>query len=97
LPKFLPLSVDSVKYRDAVVSLLFGGLITVLLLNVISVPMVSDLKTYFGNNSLSLGKGLNVVNVILVDFRALDTLGEAIVLAAAALGIYSLLKLRIEK
>lgn len=97
LPKFLPLSVDSVKYRDAVVSILFGGLITVLLLNVISVPMVSDLKTYFGDNSLSLGKGLNVVNVILVDFRALDTLGEAIVLAVASLGIYSLLKLRIEK
>ncbi len=97
LPKFLPLSVDSVKYRDAVVSILFGGLITVLLLNVTSEPMVSDLKTYFGDNSLSLGKGLNVVNVILVDFRALDTLGEAIVLAIAAIGIYSLLKLRMEK
>lgn len=97
LPKFLPLSVDSAKYRDAVVALLFGGVITVLLLNVISVPMVSDLKTYFGDNSLSLGKGLNVVNVILVDFRALDTLGEVIVLSVAAIGIYSLLKLRMEK
>lgn len=97
LPKFLPLSVDSVKYRDAAVSILFGGLISVLLLNVTSEPMVSDLKTYFGDNSLSLGKGLNVVNVILVDFRALDTLGEAIVLAIAAIGIYSLLKLRMEK
>jgi len=97
LPKFLPLSVDSVKYKDAIVALFFGGTITVLLLNVISVPMASDLKTYFGDNSLSLGKGLNVVNVILVDFRALDTLGEVIVLSVAATGIYSLLKLRMEK
>ena len=46
---------------------------------------------------MPLGKGLNVVNVILVDFRALDTLGETIVLAAAAIGIYALLKLRMEK
>lgn len=97
LPKFLPLSVDSAKYRDAVVALFFGAVISVLLMNVISVPMVSDLKTYFGDNSLSLGKGLNVVNVILVDFRALDTLGEVIVLSVAAIGIYSLLKLRMEK
>lgn len=97
LPKFLPLSSDSLKLRDGLVSLLFGGLITILLLSIMSNPMISDLKGYFGDNSLSLGKGLNVVNVILVDFRALDTLGECIVLAVAAIGIYALLKLRIEK
>jgi multicomponent Na+:H+ antiporter subunit A len=38
-----------------------------------------------------------MVNVILVDFRALDTLGEITVLAVAAIGIYALLKLRMEK
>ena len=32
--------------------------------------------------------------MILVDFRALDTLGEIVVLAVAAAGVYSLLKLR---
>jgi multicomponent Na+:H+ antiporter subunit A len=36
------------------------------------------------------GGGSNVVNVILVDFRGLDTLGEITVLAVAALGIVSL-------
>jgi multicomponent Na+:H+ antiporter subunit A len=35
-----------------------------------------------------------VVNVILVDFRALDTLGEITVLAIAGIGVYVLLKLR---
>jgi multicomponent Na+:H+ antiporter subunit A len=42
------------------------------------------------------GKGRNVVNVILVDFRAIDTLGEITVLAIAALGVYALLKLKLD-
>jgi multicomponent Na+:H+ antiporter subunit A len=37
-----------------------------------------------------------VVNVILVDFRALDTLGEITVLSVAAIGVYALLRLRLE-
>jgi multicomponent Na+:H+ antiporter subunit A len=44
-----------------------------------------------------LAKGRNIVNVILVDFRALDTMGEITVLAVAAIGVYSLLKLYIRK
>jgi multicomponent Na+:H+ antiporter subunit A len=36
------------------------------------------------------GDGKNVVNVILVDFRGLDTLGEITVLAAAAIGSVAL-------
>jgi multicomponent Na+:H+ antiporter subunit A len=35
-----------------------------------------------------------VVNVILVDFRALDTLGEISVLGIAALGVWAMLRLR---
>tara|TARA_Y100000588_G_scaffold67563_1_gene68479 strand:+ start:80 stop:1144 length:1065 start_codon:yes stop_codon:yes gene_type:complete len=37
------------------------------------------------------GEGHNVVNVILVDFRGFDTLGEITVLATAALGVWSML------
>jgi len=35
--------------------------------------------------------GHNVVNVILVDFRGLDTLGEITVLAVAALAAYAVI------
>jgi multicomponent Na+:H+ antiporter subunit A len=42
--------------------------------------------------ALPEGHGRNVVNVILVDFRGLDTLGEITVLAVAALGIVSLVQ-----
>jgi multicomponent K+:H+ antiporter subunit A len=41
-----------------------------------------------------LAKGYNVVNVILVDFRGLDTFGEIVVLAIAALGAVALLRVR---
>ncbi len=44
--------------------------------------------------SLPEAGGRNVVNVILVDFRALDTLGEITVLAVAAVGIVSLVGIR---
>lgn len=97
LPKFLYFSSKAIKLRDGILAILLGGLITILLLSVISLPVDTQLKEYFGQASMPLGKGLNVVNVILVDFRALDTLGETIVLAVAAIGIYALLKLRMEK
>ncbi len=51
-------------------------------------PSVSD--TYL-RQALPEGGGRNVVNVILTDFRALDTLGEIAVLAIAALGVTSLM------
>jgi multicomponent Na+:H+ antiporter subunit A len=43
-----------------------------------------------------LAKGKNVVNVILVDFRGIDTLIEITVLIVAAIGVYGLLKLRLK-
>jgi multicomponent K+:H+ antiporter subunit A len=47
---------------------------------------------YFLANSVPGGGGTNVVNVILVDFRGFDTLGEITVLAIAAIGIYAMLE-----
>jgi multicomponent Na+:H+ antiporter subunit A len=41
------------------------------------------LSEYFGENALAAAHGRNVVNVILVDFRAIDTLGEITVLLVA--------------
>lgn len=48
---------------------------------------------FFTENSLSLGGGKNIVNVTLVDFRGLDTMGEITVLCIAALGVYVLIAL----
>jgi len=51
---------------------------------------------WYGNHALDQGHGHNVVNVILVDFRALDTLGEITVLGIAAIGVIALVIMRRE-
>lgn len=51
-----------------------------------------SISPYFIENSLPIGKGTNVVNVILVDIRGYDTMGEITVLGVAALGGYALLR-----
>lgn len=50
-----------------------------------------SISSFFMEQSLPGGGGANVVNVILVDFRGFDTLGEITVLAVAAIGIFALL------
>ncbi|GBF76889.1 Na+/H+ antiporter subunit A [Paenibacillus sp. 598K] len=54
-------------------------------------PSISD---FFKANTYELGGGQNMVNVILVDFRALDTLLEVLVLGIVGLGIMMLVKHR---
>ena len=93
--QFADLSSSATRIRDGVLALTAGGLMTALVLIVTAEPGRSRLAPYFAENSLLLAKGRNVVNVILVDFRALDTLGEITVLAVAAIGVYTLLKLRL--
>lgn len=51
----------------------------------------NDTANYMLDSSYAKAFGKNVVNVILVDFRALDTFGEVVVVAIAALGVGSLL------
>ena len=94
LPQFALLSNRATRVRDLVVALSIGGLMTLLVLVTVSQPLSSHISTWFLEQSLPAGHGRNVVNVILVDFRALDTLGEITVLAVAALGVYGLLKKR---
>jgi multicomponent Na+:H+ antiporter subunit A len=97
LPRYASFTTTVAHIRDAIVALVAGGLITVLILMVTSIPLHSRLAPYFAENSVVLAKGRNIVNVILVDFRGLDTFGEITVLAVAALGVYALLKLRLRK
>jgi multicomponent Na+:H+ antiporter subunit A len=52
------------------------------------------LTDFFERTSVPGGFGRNVVNVILVDFRALDTLGEITVLAIASVAAYMLVARR---
>jgi len=93
LPRFASLSSAATRARDALVALAAGGLMTALVLAVGQTrPASTALTDFYARSSLPEGLGRNVVNVILVDFRALDTLGEITVLTIAALGVFALLK-----
>ena len=94
LPLFTLLSTPVERLRDAGMAAAIGGLMTLLMLYVLSQPLVPHVSDFFLANSLTAAHGRNVVNVILVDFRALDTLGEITVLAVAAIGVFGLLKSR---
>ncbi|MBQ0743997.1 MAG: DUF4040 domain-containing protein [Pseudomonas sp.] len=73
------------------VAVLFGLAVSLLIMTAVSQPLPGDLADWFLANSLPAGYGSNVVNVILVDFRAVDTLGEILVVAIAALAASTLL------
>ncbi len=95
LPEYLKLSTTVHRYRDGTIALLGGLMMTTIILLVTNYPLTSELKLFYAENSYVLAKGRNVVNVILVDFRALDTLGEIVVLSIAALGVMALMKLKL--
>ncbi|WP_220498009.1 putative monovalent cation/H+ antiporter subunit A [Stieleria mannarensis] len=97
LPDFRRLSSAATRVRDAVIAVVAGATITALLLFAMTVRSDHPISDYYSAHSVAEAHGRNLVNVILVDFRALDTLGEITVLSIAAIGVYSLLKLRASK
>lgn len=80
------------RSRDFLIALSAGILIAVISYVVMMKPSNRILSHFYLENALSGGGGLNVVNVILVDFRSFDTLGEITVLSIVALTVFSLLR-----
>lgn len=76
---------------DAIVSISSGVLVTILVLKSKALDFGSTTSKQLTEWSYPEAHGSNVVNVILVDFRALDTLGEIVVLFIAAVGVWALL------
>jgi multicomponent Na+:H+ antiporter subunit A len=85
------------RARDAVTSIAFGGVMSLLVLATLTADVRETISRFFVEQSLPAAHGRNVVNVILVDFRALDTMGEIAVLALAGLGVLVLLRIHAER
>ncbi|QIB52841.1 monovalent cation/H+ antiporter subunit A [Pseudomonas sp. OIL-1] len=98
LPRYTPRTSSRTRsFRDLILAGLAGLLVGGLTFAVLTRPY-DTIASFFLENSYSGGGGTNVVNVILVDFRGFDTMGEVTVLAIAAVAIYALvdgLRLRI--
>jgi multicomponent Na+:H+ antiporter subunit A len=87
------LSPRIVRYRDALIAAGAGTLIGSVVLTVSRSETAPRLREYFAEFGPTVGHGRNIVNVILVDFRAFDTMAEITVLATAAIGVRALLRL----
>lgn len=77
-------------FRDIIIASFIGGIVATLNFAILTSP-AETISDFFIANAKTGGGGTNVVNVILVDFRGFDTLGEITVLAIAAAGIHKLL------
>ncbi|BAK66080.1 putative Na(+)/H(+) antiporter subunit A/B [Sphingobium sp. SYK-6] len=84
----------AMRGRDALIATALAGLLCLGILDMAAGEHVSAASSFFGRMSYVAARGHNVVNVILVDFRGFDTLGETMVIAVAAVLAGSLLAAR---
>jgi multicomponent Na+:H+ antiporter subunit A len=94
LPRIESMSDVSTRLRNITVAGAAGVLMAALALTAGETRSSDSVSSYFLDQSVPAGHGRNIVNVILTDFRALDTLGEITVLAVASVGVFALLKAR---
>ncbi len=91
LPQLTPYeSSVSRRWRDALIAI-GGGLGIAWITWLILTRDHNSISWFFMQQSIPLGGGTNVVNVILVDFRGFDTFGEITVLGIAGIGALCLM------
>ena len=78
--------------RDGLLALLIGAATSVLLLRVLQGAFDGRLSEFFARTSVEIAHGHNIVNVILVDYRGLDTLGEISVVMTAGIAVLALIR-----
>ncbi|MDM5220702.1 Na+/H+ antiporter subunit A [Peribacillus sp. NJ11] len=83
------------RLNNALISIGVGVMVTLIALSAHSNKLFDSISSYYLENAYKEAGGKNVVNVILVDFRGLDTMFEITVLSIAALGIFAMIKLRL--
>jgi multicomponent Na+:H+ antiporter subunit A len=79
---------------DGALALVCGLGFALLLMRATEAPFNDALTVFFNTYSKSIAHGANVVNVIIVDFRGTDTLGEIAVVAVTGLAILALIRIR---
>ena len=88
--------------RRSVPSLIFDGLVAIsvgvgmgaLLMNITQMPLDLRLSEFFSTYSAAIAHGRNIVNVILVDFRVVDTLGEITVVLITGVSALALIRVK---
>jgi multicomponent Na+:H+ antiporter subunit A len=92
MPKLKHDAIAAGRWLDGVLAIAVGTVVTMTLFAVTADPLDRSVTAYFEEASVPDAYGRNIVNVILVDFRALDTFGEIAVVVVAAIGAYALIR-----
>ncbi len=87
-----PAKTQARRLLDLLIALTVGVCVAILAFAVMTRPPPDSISSWFLDLAYTEGGGKNVVNVILVDFRAFDTLGEITVLGIVALTVFALLR-----
>ena len=87
-----PVKVLLRRYVDITIACALGGVMAFLAYCLMTRPLTSSVSRFFVERAYSEGGGTNIINVILVDFRGFDTMGEIVVLCLAALTVFALLR-----
>jgi multicomponent K+:H+ antiporter subunit A len=81
------------RLRDLAIAVASGAGLAAISYAVMTRPLPDNtISRYFMEHAYPQGGGTNVVNVIIVDFRGFDTLGEIAVLGVVAIVVYALLR-----
>jgi len=81
------------RIRDLAIAIAAGSGMALMAYAIMTRPvLVGSIGDFFLENAYKLGGGTNVVNVMLVDFRGFDTLGEITVLGIVGLTVFALLR-----
>lgn len=83
------------RVMDGAIGLACGFGFSAMLLKSVQSPFNSVLTDFFNAYSKVIAHGANVVNVIIVDFRGTDTLGEISVVVVTGLAILALIRIRV--
>ncbi|MAU94454.1 MAG: Na(+)/H(+) antiporter subunit A [Fulvimarina sp.] len=83
------------KLPDALIAVVGGAGFGLFLLSIVQRPFDPVLSDFFERYSYAIAHGKNVVNVILVDFRGVDTMGEIAVVMTTGLAILALIRVRV--
>ena len=92
LPGAVTAGIRWYRARDFVIAVAAGSGLAALSYAVMIRPKPQSIADFFVENAYTRSGGTNIVNVILVDFRAFDTFGEITVLSVVALTVYALLR-----
>ncbi|MCJ8142396.1 monovalent cation/H+ antiporter subunit A [Ancylobacter sp. A5.8] len=87
-----PPSVLFRRYADLAIAVAVGASLSFLAYAMMTRPLPTSVSRFFVERAYTEGGGTNIVNVILVDFRGFDTMGEIVVLCLVALTVFALLR-----